>query len=146
MNAKNDAGDTPLIHAITTDNISYDTKYDMVQLLLQQPGIEFDINTIILAESQEEDDQDQGGIPALIESYLLAKNKIEENRNKTIKEMANYKRHTVPKLSALAYYKLSTGDTQLYNNAVKDNTVPPLDGKLGGKRKTRKSKQKRRLK
>ena len=149
VNAKNDAGDTPLIHAIKTDNISYNTKYHMVQLLLDQPNIEFDIDTVLLAERQEEDDQDQQGIPALIESYLLAKNEIKENRDKTIekiKEMAEQmrKKSKFPSLKELACKNLTSAQKQQIARC-------PLglndDGSfvIGGKRKTRKSKQKRRL-
>lgn len=151
VNAKNDAGDTPLIHAITTDNISYDTKYDMVQLLLQQPGIEFDINTIILAESQEEDDQDQGGIPALIESYLFAKNEIEENRYKTIneiKKMAEQKMREklkFPSLKELACENLTLEQKKQIARCSLNINEGAFDPYSGGKRKTRKSKQKRRL-
>ena len=145
VNAKNDAGDTPLIHAFTTsdNDTTYDTKYEMVQLLLDQPGIEFDINTVILAEEEEEDDQDQGGIPALIEDYILTKNKIKKQKDDNIKELSNYKRPNIPSLKTMAHHQLSTQDAILLHNAVNDNTVPPLDGKLGGKRKTRKIKSKK---
>ena len=36
----------------------------------------------------------------------------------------------------MAHGQLSTRNTIKYNNAVNDNTIPPLDGKLGGKRKS----------
>ena len=148
VNAKNDAGDTPLIHAIKTDNISYDTKYHMVQLLLDQPNIEFDIYTVILAEGQEEDDQDQQGIPALIESYILAKNEIKENRNNTIEEikkMAEQMRKSkFPSLKELACENLTTEQRQQIARCSWGLNADGSFG-IGGKRKTRKSKQKRRL-
>jgi len=72
INKENNNGDTPLIHAINSGDI------DMVQLLLEHPdiNIELDLATnkeLRLAEDLEEDDQDQSGIPYLIENY---------NRNK----------------------------------------------------------------
>jgi len=149
VNAKNDAGHTPLIHAITTDNIIYDTKYYMVELLLDQPNIEFDIDTVLLAEGQEEDDQDQQGIPALIESYIFAKNEIKENRDKTIekiKEMAEQMRKSkIPSLKELACENLTTKQRQQIARCSLNVNKGVIAHTYGGKRKTRKSKQKRRL-
>ena len=148
VNAKNDAGHTPLICAITSNNIIYDTKYYMVELLLDHPDIiiELDVGKnkeLRLAEGEEENDQDQGGIPYLIEDYILAKNDIKENRDNNIKQLSKYKRPNIPSLKTMAHHQLSTQDAILLHNAVNDNTVPPLDGKLGGKRKTRKIKSKK---
>ena len=39
INKENNDGDTPLIHAINFED------YDMVELLLEHPDIEYDINT-----------------------------------------------------------------------------------------------------
>lgn len=148
VNAKNDAGDTPLIHAITSNNRIYIKKYDMVELLLDQPNIEFDIDTVILAEGQEVDDQDQQGIPALIESYILAKVELKNNRDKNIEEikkMAKQMRKSkFPSLSELACENLTTEQRQ---QLARCSLGVNDDGYFhyGGKRKTRKYKQKRRL-
>ena len=124
----------------------------MVQLLLDQPNIEFDIDTVLLAERQEEDDQDQQGIPALIESYLLAKNEIKENRDKTIekiKEMAEQMREKskFPSLKELACENLTTAQKQQIARCPLNVNYETgvFDPNYGGKRKTRKYKQKRRL-
>ena len=148
VNAKNDDGHTPLICAITSNNRIYIKKYDMVELLLDQPNIEFDIDTVILAEGQEVDDQDQQGIPALIESYILAKNEIKDNKNKNIEEikkMAKQMRKSkFPSLSELACENLTLEQRQqLARCSWGVNSIGHID--YGGKRKTRKSKQKRRL-
>ena len=143
VNAKNDAGDTPLIRAFTTsdNDTTYDTKYEMVQLLLDQPGIEFDINTVILAEKEEEDDQDQGGIPYLIENYIETKNKIKKQKDDNIKELSNYKRPNISSLKTMTYQmQPSALDTYINRNP---GTMNRPYGKLGGKRKTRKIKSKK---
>ena len=150
VNAKNDAGHTPLICAITSNNIIYDTKYFMVKSLLDHPGIYIilDVSTneeLPVAEGEEENDQAQGGIPYLIEDYIVTKNKIKDYKYKNIKQISNYRRPNISSLSTLAHYRLPTSAVNKWNEARKDYRVPPLPGKLGGKRKTRKSKQKRRL-
>ena len=142
VNAKNGDGDTPLICAITA-NTTYDTKDDMVQLLLEHLVIEVDLNTVMLAEHQELDDQDQQGMPAWIEKYIYEKNEINENRVNTINELLNYERSNIPSLFTLAYRQVPT-DVDTYIN-LNPGTMNRPSGKLGGKRKTRKSKQKRRL-
>ena len=151
VNAKNNAGDTPLICAITSDNTTYDTKYEMVGLLLGQPNIEFDNDTVLLAERQEEDEQNQQGIPYLIEYDIFTKNKIEENRNKTIeaiKEMVEERKKRkaskFPSLKELACEKLTSAQRQ---QIARCSLGVDNQGNItyGGKRRTRKSKQKRRL-
>lgn len=148
VNAKNDAGDTPLICAITSDNIIYYTKYDMVKLLLDQPNIEFNNDTVRLAEREEENDQDQGGIPYLIESYILAKNEIKNNRDKNIEEIREIaermRKLKIPPLTKLACEKLTDEQKQYIARCSLGLNDDGSFG-IGGKRKTRKSKQKRRL-
>ena len=144
VNALNKDGDTPLIHAIKSKD------YDMVQLLLDQPTIEFDIDTVLLAEREEEDDQDQQGIPYLIESYILAKNEIKNNRDKTIKEikkMAEQMRgkSKFPSLRELACENLTTEQRQQIARCSLNVNYGRFTPYYGGKRKTRKYKQKRRL-
>lgn len=77
MNARNKDGDTPLICAITSDNIIYDTKYDVIELLLEN-GADVTNEEQSLAEDLEEDDQDQSGIPYLIEYYIEIKKKKDD--------------------------------------------------------------------
>jgi len=143
VNAKNDAGDTPLIHAI---NFGY---IDMVQLLLEHPDISIEPLDVFtnyelgLAEELEEDDQDQSGIPYLIEDYILTKNKIKKQKDYNIEEVSNYKRPNISSLKTMAYYQgPSALDTYINLNP---GTINRPYGKLGGKRKSkRKSKKKTR--
>ena len=75
INKENNNGDTPLIHAIRFED------YDMVQLLLEHPyiNIELDVDTnkelrlarlARLAEELTPEDEEQNGIPYLIENYI----------------------------------------------------------------------------
>ena len=69
VNALNNDGDTPLIHAINFGDI------DMVYLLLERPDIdiELDVDTnkeLRLAEELTPEDEEQNGIPYLIENYI----------------------------------------------------------------------------
>ena len=77
VNALNNDGDTPLIRAIKSDNIIYDTKYDVIELLLEN-GADVTNEEQSLAEDLEEDDQDQSGIPYLIEVYIEIKKKKDD--------------------------------------------------------------------
>ena len=133
INKENNNGDTPLIHAIRFED------YDMVELLLEHPDIEYDINTLILAEELTPEDEDQNGIPYLIEYYLHEKNEIKENKINTIKELSNYKRRNIPSLSTLAYHSSPTDVDTIFNQQLLGMNRPY--GKLGGKRRTRKSKR-----
>ena len=133
INKKDIKGNTPLIHAIKFED------YDMVQLLLEHPDIEYDINTLILAEELTPEDEDQNGIPYLIEYYLHEKNEIKENKINTIKELSNYKRRNIPSLSTLAYHSSPTDVDTIFNQQLVGMNRPY--GKLGGKRRTRKSKR-----
>ena len=138
INKKNDDGDTPLIHAIKSED------YDMVDLLLKRPDIEYDINTLILAENLTSEDEEQNGIPYLIEYYLHEKNEIKEKKDDNIKELSNYKRRNIPSLSTLAYHQTPSAlDTHINLNPGTINRpygTLRRHGKLGGKRKTNKSK------
>ena len=69
INKENNKGYTPLIHAIRFED------YDMVQLLLEHPyiNIELDVDTnkeLRLAEEMTPEDEEQNGIPYLIENYI----------------------------------------------------------------------------
>ena len=68
VNARNKDGDTPLICAINSGE--YD--YDVIELLLEN-GADVTNEEQSLAEDLEEDDQDQSGIPYLIEKHIEKK-------------------------------------------------------------------------
>ena len=128
INKENNKGDTPLIHAIRFED------YDMVQLLLEHPDIEYDINTLILAEELTPEDEDQNGIPYLIEYYLHEKNEIKENKINTIKELSNYKRRNISSLKTMAYHSSPTDVDTIFNQQLLGMNRPY--GKLCGKRRT----------
>ena len=71
VNALNNDGDTPLIHAINFG------EYDVIELLLEN-GADVTNEEQSLAEDLEEDDQDQSGIPYLIEKHIEIKKKKDD--------------------------------------------------------------------
>jgi hypothetical protein len=137
VNALNNDGDTPLIHAINFGDI------DMVYLLLERPDIdiELDVDTnkeLRLAEELTPEDEEQNGIPYLIEDYIVKKNQIKKQKDDNIKELSNYKRPNISSLKTMAYHQgPSALDTYINLNP---GTIKRPYGKLGGKRRTRKSK------
>ena len=141
VNAQNKDGDTPLIRAIKLEDI------DMVYLLLEYPdiNIELDVDTnkeLQLAEDLWEnmtpEDQEENGIPYAIEDYIETKNKIKKQKDDNIKELSNYKRPNISSLKTMAYRQgPSALDTHINLNP---GTINRPYGKLGGKRKTNKSK------
>ena len=135
VNALNNDGDTPLILAIKSEDI------DMVYLLLERPDIdiELDVDTnkeLQLAEELTPEDEEQNGIPYLIENYIETKNQIKKHKYKNIKELSNYKRPNIPSLKTMAYYQ-SPSSLDTYIN-LNPGTINRPYGKLGGKRRTRK--------
>jgi ankyrin repeat protein len=66
--------------------------------------------------------------------------KVRDNKQKAM-ELVTNRVEKVPSLQTLAHRNIDTRATMLYNKAVMDSTVSPLGSKLGGKRKTRKSKK-----
>ena len=71
VNALNNDGDTPLIRAINSG------EYDVIELLLEN-GADVTNEEQSLAEDLEEDDQDQSGIPYLIEYHIEIKKKKDD--------------------------------------------------------------------
>lgn len=138
INKKNDDGDTPLIQAIKFED------YDMVQLLLEHPdiNIELDVDTnkeLRLAEELTPEDEEQNGIPYLIENYIETKNQIKKQKDDIIEELSNYKRPNISSLKTMAYYQSPTDVDTIFNQQLLGMNRPY--GKLGGKRRTRKSKR-----
>jgi ankyrin repeat protein len=137
VNALNKGGVSPLIHAIKLEDI------DMVYLLLERPdiSIELDLDTnkeLRLAEELTPEDEEQNGIPYLIEDYIVKKNQIKKQKDDNIKELSNYKRPNISSLKTMAYHQgPSALDTYINLNS---GTIKRPYGKLGGKRRTRKSK------
>ena len=137
INKENNKGYTPLIHAIRFED------YDTVQLLLEHPyiNIELDVDTnkeLRLAEEMTPEDEEQNGIPYLIENYIETKNQIKKQKDDNIEELSNYKRPNISSLKTMAYHQgPSALDTYINLNP---GTIKRPYGKLGGKRRTRKSK------
>ena len=137
VNAKNDDGDTPLMQAINYGD------YDMVILLLEYPDINIELDVkrnkeLRLAEELEPDEQ-LSGIPYAIEDYIETKNQIKKQKDDNIKELSNYKRPNISSLKTMAYYQAPSAlDTHINLNP---GTINRPYRKLGGKRRTRKSKR-----
>jgi ankyrin repeat protein len=136
VNALNNDGDTPLILAIKLEDI------EMVYLLLERPdiNIELDLATnkeLRLAEDLTPEDEEQNGIPYLIENYIETKNEIKKQKDDNIKELSNYKRRNIPSLSTLAYHQTPSAVDKYLNQGTIDRPY----GKLGGKRRTLKFKR-----
>jgi ankyrin repeat protein len=136
INKENNDGYTPLMHAIIFED------YDMVQLLLEHPDIELDVDTnkeLRLAEELTPEDEEQNGIPYLIENYIETKNQIKKQKDDNIKELSNYKRRNISSLSTLAYHQTPSAVDTIFNQQLLGMNRPY--GKLGGKRRTQKSKR-----
>ena len=138
INKENNNGDTPLIHAIKFED------YDMVQLLLEHPdiNIELDLDTnkeLRLAEEMTPEDEEQNGIPYLIENYIETKNQIKKQKDDNIEELSNYTRPNISSLSTLAYHQTPSDVDTIFNQQLLG--MNRHYGKLGGKRRTRKSKR-----
>ena len=135
INKENNNGDTPLMHAIKFED------YDMVQLLYH-PDMDIELNLdtnkeLALAENLTPEDEEQNGIPYLIEDYIDTKNKIKKQKDDNIKELSNYKRRNIPSLSTLAYHQTPSAVDKYLNQGTIDRPY----GKLGGKRRTLKFKR-----
>ena len=138
VNALNNDGDTPLILAIKLEDI------DIVYLLLERPDIdiELDVDTnkeLQLAEELTPEVEEQNGIPYLIENYIETKNQIKKQKDDNIEELSNYTRPNISSLSTLAYHQTPSDVDTIFNQQLLGMNRPY--GKLGGKRRTRKSKR-----
>jgi len=137
VNAKNDDGDTPLIRAINSG------EYDVIELLLEN-GADVTNEEQSLAEDLEEDDQDQSGIPYLIEYYIEIKKKKDDFLLKQ-----NIVAQTIPKVLERQEDRknlaMVMSEKDVGNRG--DGTMPyELRRKIGeylggGKKRTRKSKR-----
>ena len=138
INKENNKGYTPLIHAIRFED------YDMVQLLLEHPdiNIKLDVDTnkeLRLAEELTPEDEEQNGIPYLIENYIETKNQIKKQKDDNIEELSNYTRPNISSLKTMAYHSSPTDVDTIFNLQLLGMNRPY--GELGGKRRTRKSKR-----
>ena len=142
MNALNNDGDTPLIHAINSG------EYDVIELLLEN-GADVTNEEQSLAEDLEEDDQDQSGIPYLIEYYIAIKQKKDDFLLKQ-----NIVAQTIPKVLERQEDRKNLAMVMSEKDVgnVGDGTMPyELRHEIGkylggGKRRTRKSKRTKRTK
>ena len=142
VNALNNDGDTPLIHAINSG------EYDVIELLLEN-GADVTNEEQLLAEGLEEDDQDQSGIPYLIEEHIEIKKKKDDFLLKQ-----NIVAQTIPKVLERQEDRknlaMVMSEKDVGNRG--DGTMPlELRHKIGeylggGKRRTRKSKRSKRSK
>ena len=138
INKENNDGYTPLMHAIIFED------YDMVELLLEHPDIDIELNLdtnkeLRLAEELTPEDEEQNGIPYLIENYIETKNQIKKQKDDNIKELSNYKRPNISSLKTMAYHQTPSDVDTIFNQQLLGMNRPY--GKLGGKRRTQKSKR-----
>ena len=142
VNARNKDDDTPLIRAINSG------EYDVIELLLEN-GADVTNEEQSLAEDLEEDDQDQSGIPYLIEKHIEIKKKKDDFLLKQ-----NIVAQTIPKVLERQEDRKNLAMVMSEKDVgnVGDGTMPyELRHEIGkylggGKRRTRKSKRSKRSK
>jgi len=127
INKENNKGDTPLIHAIRSED------YNMVQLLLEHPyiNIEHYVDTIfnqlrVVAEVTL--------IPYLIEKYIETRDQIKKQKDGNIEEIIKSYTTHISSLKTMAYH-LSPTALDTYINLNPGTIIRPY-GKLGGRRRT----------
>ena len=127
INKENNKGDTPLIHAIRSED------YNMVQLLLEHPyiNIEHYVDTIfnqlrVVAEVTL--------IPYLIEKYIETRDQIKKQKYDNIEEIIKLYTTHISSLKTMAYH-LSPTALDTYINLNPGTIIRPY-GKLGGRRRT----------
>ena len=69
----------------------------------------------------------------------MTKNEIKEQKDDNIKELSNYTRPNISSLKTMAYHQSPTDVDTIFNQQLLGMNRPY--GKLGGKRRTRKSKR-----
>ena len=127
INKENNKGDTPLIHAIRSED------YKMVQLLLEHPyiNIEHYVDTIfnqlrVVAEVTL--------IPYLIEKYIETRDQIKKQKYDNIEEIIKLYTTHISSLKTMAYH-LSPTALDTYINLNPGTIIRPYV-KLGGRRRT----------
>lgn len=78
----------------------------------------------------------------LLEKAIKTEQIRRDNKRKAM-ELVTSRNTKVPSLQTLAHRKIDTHNAVLYNTARMDGAVPPIGSKLGGKRKTRRIKNKK---
>jgi ankyrin repeat protein len=138
VNARNKAGDTPLICAIKSGDI------DMVYLLLEHPDINIELNVkknkeLALAEELTPEDEEQNGIPYAIEEYIDGKNLEAKEAKEALFDVANKIGTDNPNTNAAKVLGQTVTVTDKNGN-TRDihNFAREINEYVGGKRKTRK--------
>jgi hypothetical protein len=130
INRAESNGQTPLMIAVDSGHL------EVVEVLL-----EYGAN--LNAETNDGDtafDMVNEGVFPEIATLLKTEQKVRGHKQKAM-ELVTNRVEKVPSLQTLAHRNLDTHATMSYNKAVMDGTKPPLGSKLGGKRKTKKSKK-----
>jgi len=78
-------------------------------------------------------------IPYLIEKYIETRDQIKNQKDDNIEELSNYTRPNISSLKTMAYHSSPTDVDTIFNLQLLGMNRPY--GKLGGKRRTRKSKR-----
>ena len=127
INKENNKGDTPLIHAIRSED------YKMVQLLLEHPyiNIEHYVDTIF---NQLRVVAEVTFIPYLIEKYIETRDQIKKQKDDNIEEIIKSYTTHISSLKTMAYH-LSPTALDTYINLNPGTIIRPY-GKLGGRRRT----------
>ena len=127
INKENNKGDTPLIHAIRSED------YKMVQLLLEHPyiNIEHYVDTIF---NQLRVVVELTWIPYLIEKYIETRDQIKKQKYDNIEEIIKLYTTHISSLKTMAYH-LSPTALDTYINLNPGTIIRPYV-KLGGRRRT----------
>ena len=127
INKENNKGDTPLIHAIRSED------YKMVQLLLEHPyiNIEHYVDTIF---NQLRVVVELTWIPYLIEKYIETRDQIKKQKDDNIEEIIKSYTTHISSLKTMAYH-LSPTALDTYINLNPGTIIRPYV-KLGGRRRT----------
>ena len=129
VNQPNKDGETPIIHAIYFGDV------EIVKMLLENPMLHiYPRDDGNYYEVELAKDMNENEIADLLNKYIKTRNQKDDY----IEELSNYKRPNISSLKTMAYYQgQSALDTHINLNP---GTIKRPYGKLGGKRKTNKSK------